>query len=140
MNKQEKIKELYFDEKYKQKDIASILNLSRQYISKVLLQDSRYKEEKEKRKELSKQKHTQKTVNYMKNKRKSNVDIGYEQLKQMHIQASQELSGRKTMSNRAFRDWNSSIYKYNDKTKSYHLKKGIVTGNDVPKKINWKSY
>lgn len=28
----------------------------------------------------------------------------------------------------------------NDKTKSYHLKKGIVTGFDVPKKINWKDY
>ena len=58
----------------------------------------------------------------------------------MHIQASRELSGGKNISNRAFRNWNSSIYKYNDKTKSYYLKKGIVTGFDVPKKINWKSY
>ena len=106
----------------------------------MLLNDDRYKEEKEKRKMLSKKKHKQKTIDYIKKKRASNIDIGYEQLKQMHLQASQELSGRKTMSNRAFRDWNSSIYKYNDKTKSYHLKKGIVTGADVPKKINWKNY
>lgn len=140
MKKQEIIKELYFDEKHNQKYIAEKLNVSSKYVSKVLLNDDRYKEEKEKRKMLSKKKHKQKTIDYIKKKRASNIDIGYEQLKQMHLQASQELSGRKTMSNRAFRDWNSSIYKYNDKTKSYHLKKGIVTGADVPKKINWKNY
>lgn len=50
MKKQERIKELYFDEKYSQKEIASMLNLSSQYVSKVLLQDSRYKKEKERRK------------------------------------------------------------------------------------------
>ena len=37
--------------------------------------------------------------------------------------------------NRAFKKWNSSIYQYNNKTNAYHLKKGIVTGFDVPKKI-----
>ena len=140
MKKQKRIKELYFDEKYRQKEIASMLNLSSQYVSKVLLQDSRYKKEKERRKKISKQKHTQKTVNYIKKKRQAHTDIGYEQLKQMHIQASQELSSPRRMNNRTFRNWNSSIYKYNAKTKSYYLKKGIVTGNDVPKKINWKSY
>lgn len=140
MKKQEIIKELYFSEKYNQKCIAEKLNVSNKYVSKVLLNDNRYKEEKERRKMLSKKKHKQRTIDYIKKKRTSNIDLGYEQLKQMHIQASQELSGRKTMSNRAFRNWNSSIYKYNEKTKSYHLKKGIATGADVPKKINWKNY
>lgn len=140
MKKQERIKELYFNENYKQKDIANMLNLSSQYVSKVLLQDSRYKKEKEKRKRESKQRHKNKTINYIKNKRKSKLDVGYEQLKQLHIQASREMSSHRQMNNRTFRNWNSSIYKYNSKTKSYHLKKGIVTGNDVPKKINWKTY
>lgn len=140
MEKQERIKELYFNENYKQKDIANMLNLSSQYVSKVLLQDSRYKKEKEKRKKESKQRHKNKTINYIKNKRKSKLDVGYEQLKQLHIQASREMSSHRQMNNRTFRNWNSSIYKYNSKTKSYHLKKGIVTGNDVPKKINWKTY
>lgn len=140
MEKQEKIKELYFECKYNQKEISAILGISNKYVSKVLLKDSRYKEEKEKRKLLSQSRHRQKTIDYIKNKRKSNINVEYEKLKQMHIQASRELSGRKTISNRAFRNWNSSIYKYNDKTKSYHLKKEIVTGFDVPKKINWKSY
>lgn len=34
-------------------------------------------------------------------------------LKIMHDQASKELSTGKKISNKAFRDWNSSIYKYN---------------------------
>ena len=131
MNRQEAIKKLYFECKYNQKEIAETLEISNKYVSKVLLEDSRYKEEKEKRK---------KTIDYIKNKRKLNMNTEYEKLKQMHIQASRELSGGKNISNRAFRNWNSSIYKYNDKTKSYYLKKGIVTGFDVPKKINWKSY
>lgn len=137
MKKQETIKELYFNEEYNQKEIAEKLNVSNKYVSKVLLNDDRYKKEKERRKMLSKKKHKQKTIDYIKKKRTNNIDVGYEQLKQMHIQASQELSGRKTMSNRAFRNWNSSIYKYNNKTNAYHLKKGIVTGSDVPKKIKW---
>lgn len=140
MKKQEIIKELYFIKKYNQQEIAEELNVSYQYVSKVLLKDVRYKEEKEKRKLLNKNKHTKKTIDYIKTKRKTSIDIEYEKLKQAHIQASQELSGRKTISNRAYRDWNSSAYKYNDKTKSYHLKKGIIAGADVPKKISWKNF
>lgn len=142
MDKQEKIKELYFKEKYKQKEIAELLNVSNKYVSKVLIKDYRYKNEKEQRKNLAKAKHRNDTINYIKNKRKSNhIDVEYEKLKQLHIQASIELSeGRKTINNRVFRDWNKSAYKYNSKTKSYHLKKGITTGYDVPKKISWSNF
>ena len=72
-------------------------------------------------------------------RKKKKDDIAYEQLKQAHIQATMELSGgRKTISNRAFRNWNSSIYKYNEKNQSYQLKRGINVGADVPKTIKWK--
>lgn len=56
----------------------------------------------------------------------------------MHDQASRELSSGRTISNRAFRNWNSSIYQYNEKSKSYVLKKGIKVSSDVPKRIDWK--
>lgn len=93
MDKQEKIKELYFKEKYKQKEIAELLNISNKYVSKVLINDYRYKNEKEQRKNLAKAKHRKDTINYIKNKRKSNhIDVEYEKLKQLHIQASIELS------------------------------------------------
>lgn len=41
------------------------------------------------------------------------------------------------ISNKVFRDWNSSIYKYDKKTKSYKLKSDIVATSDVPKSIKW---
>ena len=141
MEKQEKIKELYFECKYNQKEISAILGISNKYVSKVLLKDSRYKEEKEKRKLLSQSRHRQKTIDYIKNKRKSNINVEYEKLKQMHIQASIELSGgRKQINNRAFRNWNKSAYKYDRKSQSYVLRKDIVTGIDAPKKIKWNNF
>lgn len=140
MKNHDMIKQLYFKEKYNQTEIANKLNISNKYVSKVLNKDSRYKPEKERRKELSKNKHKDKTIEYIKAKRKKEQNkIGYDQLKQMHIQASRELSGgRKTISNRAFRNWNSSAYRYDNKSKSYVLRKGINTGYDVPKRISWK--
>lgn len=142
MNKQEQIKDLYFNKKYNQVKIAQILNVSKQYVSKILLNDSDYKREKENRKELNRKKHKQKTIDYIKGiRKKKDTDIEYERLKQSHIQASQELSGgRKNISNKAYRDCNSSVYKYNSKTKSYHLIKEITAGFDAPKRVNWKLY
>ena len=74
MNRQEAIKKLYFECKYNQKEIAETLEISNKYVSKVLLEDSRYKEEKEKRKLLSQNRHRQKTIDYIKNKRKLNMN------------------------------------------------------------------
>lgn len=136
MNKQEEIKELYFNKGCNQKLIAEILNTSNKYVSRVLLNDNRYQEEKIKRNLIAKEKHKKNTIDYIKNKRSKDAYREYAILKQMHIQASIELSdGRKEISNRAFRDWNSSIYKYDKKGKSYVLKKEIITGIDVPKRI-----
>ena len=71
MKKQDKIKELYFNEKYSQKEIAGILKVSTKYVSKILLLDARYEEEKERRKLLSKQKHKANTINYINRNRKN---------------------------------------------------------------------
>lgn len=139
MKKQDKIKELYFNEKYSQKEIAGILKVSTKYVSKILLLDARYEEEKERRKLLSKQKHKANTINYInRNRKNKKQDDIYQHLQQMHQQASRELSGRRVINNQAFRKWNSSIYNYNKNTNAYHLKRGIVTGFDAPKKINCK--
>lgn len=137
MSKRDKIKELYFDYKYKQIEIAKELNVSNKYISRILIQDSRYKTEKEERKKFSKQKHEQKTKEYIANKRKNrNIDIVYEYMRCQHNQASFELSGSKNnINNRAFRKWNASAYKYNPQTQSYHLIKNLTATHDVPKII-----
>lgn len=139
MSKRDKIKELYFDYNYKQIEIAEELNVSTKYISRILISDSRYNKEKQKRKEENKKKNIKFTKAYITEKRKEKNDIDYLILKSMHEQASRELSGgRKTISNRAFRNWNSSIYRYNEKSKSYVLRRGINAGADVPDRISWK--
>ena len=130
----------YFEKKMKQVDIATELNVSKYKVSRVVTKDPRYKTEKERRKESNRKKNREETKKYIsKERKKKKDDIAYEQLKQAHIQATMELSGgRKTISNRAFRNWNSSIYKYNEKNQSYQLKSGINVGADVPKTIKWK--
>ena len=135
MERKDKILDLYFNKHLKQKDIASLLNVSKYIVSRTVTADSRYIEEKKHRHKLSKEKHSKSTVKYVMKNRNLNR-ITTEQIKQQHIQASLELSGgRRTINNIAFRKWNSSVYKYDYRTKTYILKKGIVTGFDVPKKI-----
>lgn len=142
MENKELIIKLYFIDRLTATSIAKELNVSNAYITKIIKQDSRYYEEKEKRKEENKEKHIKKTKKYINFKRRqTSFDVEYALLRQAHEQASRELSvGSKPISNRAFRDWNTSIYKYNEKSKSYVLRKGIIVGADVPKRISWKNF
>lgn len=139
MNLNEKILDLYYIDKLKQKDIAQKLKISKYKVSRTVSKDERYIKDKESRKQKSKQRHKNKTIQYMKEKRERN-EISYLFLKAQHEQDCKELSGGKGISNRVYRDWNASAYKYDNRTKSYYLKKGIIAGYDVPKKVNWKSY
>ena len=51
LNKQENILDLYYNKHLKQKDIANIVGVSKQYVSKVVNSDSRCKKEKQTRKD-----------------------------------------------------------------------------------------
>ena len=120
MERNKIIVELYFTNKMKQKDIAEKLNISKYIVSRVLSK-----------------RHNEKKAESVIRKRKQKQN-DYAILKNQHIQASLELSGgRKSIGNIAFRDWNSSIYRYDRKTKSYKLKSNVVATYDVPKKIKW---
>ena len=134
-----KILDMYFKEKMKQIDIATKLGVSKYKVSRVIAKDPRSKEEKENRKIENKKKNIEYTKSYMKQKWANREQDTYAVVNNMHDQAVRELSGAKNhISNRAFRNWNSSIYKYNEATKSYVLKKGITVGTDVPKRIDWR--
>lgn len=138
MDNKELIIKLYFDNGHTATYIAEKLKISNAYITKIIKLDSRYYEEKERRKEISIKKHNSKKAESVIRKRKQQQNDDAI-LKNQHIQATLELSGgSRPISNRAFRDWNSSIYKYNSKNKSYELKRGIIAGVDVPKRINWE--
>ncbi len=134
----DEILKLYFIDKLKQKDIANKLQVSKYIISRTVSKDCRYQDEKERRKQENKAKNREATIKYMNNKRKSN-ETEYYYMKMQHQQDIRELSGaKKSINNRAYRNWNSSAYRYNKKTKSYILRDDITAGFDVPKKISWK--
>ena len=140
MKKKDKILFLFFDKKLTTIEIANKLKVTKQYVSKVVSKDIRYSRERKNRKLQNKDKQKQRVKNYIYKKRKiarqERLDAT---IALQHAQASFELSGRKTINNRAFRKWNSSIYKYYDKTKEYRLKKDFENkvSYAVPKKIKW---
>jgi len=110
------------------------LGVSKYIVSRTLSKDSRYKEEKQKRVKEQELIHKEKTKQYIYSKREKEYAVSA-RLKQEHIQASIELSKAKTINNRAFRKWNSSIYKLNPKKKYYELDKKVTVSYDVPKII-----
>ena len=138
MNIKEQVLNLYFVEHKKQKEIAEELNISKYTVSRIVTKDDRYITEKEQRKKQSTINNKKKTIEYIYSKRNQKKVDEYDSVRKMHIQASLELSERnKPMNNKAYRDWNPSIYKYNEKSKCYVLRKGINVGADVPKRIKW---
>lgn len=138
MKLEQKILELYFEQKLKQKDIAEKLNVSKYKVSRTVTKDDRYILEKENRKQHSKVKHDENTKKTVKKKRdtikqKNNSDDLI--LRNMHNQASSELSQPKRLSNMAYRNWNKSAYSYNEKKKRFEFKEELGRSNDVPKYI-----
>ena len=137
MENQENILDLYYNKHLKQKDIATIVGVSKQYVSKVVKTDSRFKEEKQTRKE----KNAIQRKDYMKEYFKSydrpkKEDNSYEQLQALLYQDSIELSfSSSNVNDYAFAKYNSSIY-HRDKNGNLKLIKGIKVGSDVPKTIN----
>ena len=143
MTKKEKIIIFYYEQKLNTIAISNKLNVSKQYVSKIIKTDSRYKEEKNRRKEINKIEQQNRRVKYNKKRRNRNRENNEQidaKLDLLHIQDSIELSSRRTINNRAFRNWNPSIYKFHDRTKEYRLKEEMKdkVSYAVPKKINWK--
>ncbi len=139
MSKKDEIITLYFDEKMTAIEISKKINVVKSYITKILKQDARYDAEKQRRKDENKVKRRNFNKENMRKVRKRN-SIANEVLQMQHIQASYELSGRKIMNNRTFRNWNSSIYRFHNKTSEYRIKEEMLdkVSYAVPKKIKWK--
>ena len=137
MNNQENILDLYYNKHLKQKDIANIVGVSKQYVSKIVNSDSRCKKEKQLRKDKNAITRKDYMKGYFKNYvRSKKEDNSYEQLKALQYQDSLELSYFSSyMNDYAFAKYNSSIY-HRDKNGNLRLNKGINVCNDVPKIIN----
>lgn len=138
MNKKEKIKDLFFNYNYTQTEIAKKINVSNQYVSKILKTDPNYLKVKQQRMIANEEKNNNETKDYIKQQRKikqfkNNADDLV--LKNMHNQASMEMSKSKRLSNMAYRNWNTSAYSYNEKKKRFEFKEELGRSADVPKYI-----
>lgn len=137
MENRENILDLYFNKHLKQIEIATIVGVSKQYVSKVIKADSRYAEEKQTRKDENAIKRKDYLKEYYKNYDRPKIeDNSYEQLQSLLYQDSLELSySSSNINDYAFAKYNLSIY-HRDKNGNLKLNKGIKVGNDVPKTIN----
>ncbi len=137
MENRKNILDLYFNKHLKQKEIATIVGVSKQYISKVIKADSRCKEEKQTRKDENAIKRKDYLKEYYKNyDRPKKEDNSYEQLQALLYQDSLELSySSSNINDYAFAKYNLSIY-HRDKNGNLKLNRGIKVGSDVPKSIN----
>lgn len=132
----QKILELYFEQNLKQIEISDILGVSKYKVSRIVTNDKRYFEEKEKRKNKSKEKHiedTKKIVKSKRNQEKMKKSIDNLILREMHKQASMELSKGRKLSDMAYRNWNTSAYKYNQEKKRFEFRDELGRSCDIKK-------
>ena len=140
MSKKDEILFLYYEKKEKAVLIAEKLKVSTAYITKVIKTDKRYSNEKEIRKQISIQNRKVQKREWIRNKRKVLKDLRLDgAMEMLHNQASSELSGGRTINNRAFKKWNTSIYEYHSKTKEFKVMQEMKskTSYAVPQKIKW---
>ena len=132
----DKILNLFYIEHLKVKEIAEKTSVTSAYVTKVIKIDSRYKEEKNFRKEKSKEKRKLAQNNFIKQKRENKrIEDNYEFVQSQHIQASIELSKSKKLTDENYRKWNTSAYKYNPSKHRYEFDVSLGRAADVPKYI-----
>ena len=136
-DRKERILDLFFNEHLKQVEIAKIVGVKKQYVSKIVKADSRYAEAKQNKIEENAIKRKEYLKDYYKTyKRPKQEDNSYEQLKAQQIQDSLELSYFSgNINDYAFAKWNISAYHRNSKG-NLVLNKGLNVGFDVPRTIN----
>ena len=137
-DRKEKILDLFFNEHLKQIDIEQILDVSKQYVSKILKADSRYAEAKQNKLKENAIKRKEYLTEYFKNyQRPKNEDNSYEQMKAQQNQDSLELSYYNSgyINDYALAKWNLSAYHRNKKG-NLILNKDLKVGFDVPRTVN----
>ncbi len=137
VDNKEKILDLFFNEHLKQVDIAKMLDISKQYVSKIVKANSRYAEAKQnKLKENAIKRKEYLQEYYQTYQRPKKEDNSYEILKARQLQDSLELSySSSDINDYSFAKWNISAYHRNNKG-NLVLNKGLNVGFDVPRTIN----
>lgn len=132
----ENIISLFYNGHLQVKEIAKQLDISSAYVTKIIKQDSRYIQEKNFRKSVSKNKRKIAQNEFIKKKReKQRIEDNYSYVQSQHEQATRELSKSSHLSNESYRKWNYSAYKYNPSKKRYEFDVKLGRSADVPKYI-----
>ena len=135
MGKNEDIIRLFYEEHKRPTDIAEELEVSKPYITKVIKKDERYDEEKEYRKNISKENHKACKRNYINKKRQTEK----QEYQAMIIQINKDneyLSTKTQISDLSFVKWNRDIFRYDKNSSDLVLKKGFKFAFDVPKRVS----
>lgn len=137
VDNKERILDLFFNEHFKQVDIAKIVGVKKQYVSRVVKADSRYTEAKQNKLKENAIKRKEYLQDYYRTyQRPKKDDNSYEILKAQLYQDSLELSYSSSgISDYDFAKWNLSAYHRNKKG-NLILNKGLKVGFDVPKTIS----
>lgn len=135
VKKKEKIEEMYFVQKMSLTNISKELGISISYISRILRNNTNYKEEQERRK---KENHTKRRILQKELIHKRRREIATQKamenqiIKLLHEQATKELSRGRTLGNDTLRKW-CSLYKYNNDKKRYEFdSKKTLKPRDFP--------
>ena len=130
--------DLYFNEGLQQNKIARIFGTSPQNISKIVNQDKRAKQEKERRKQENAENRPEYSKKYWKGyKRPVKKDNSYEQMKAQQAQDAKELSySSDYISDLTFAKWNRQMFIYDNNSSDLVLRKGFNYACDVPKRVS----
>ena len=133
LKNKDKIIQLYYMEHLKQIEISKILNVSPQYVSKIIQSDERYSNEKCLRKKNNEEKRKEYLNNYYKkHKHKKKDDNMKDELKIIQQQDALELSYHYDISNAPLVKWTLSAY-HSNKKGNLVLNKDLITPCDMPK-------
>lgn len=133
---------MYFEEHMKQKDIADFFKVSAEYVSKVVRNDDRYQEEKQRRHQeakLRKAKYNKKYLETYERKKDKSDKEDYEKLQALLDSDARQMSRHSFgISTDAFVNSNLGAYKQ-DKDGNLILDDKINTSYGFTKKIQKKS-
>ena len=134
IGKNEDIIRLFYEEHKRPTDIAEELEVSKPYITKVIKKDERYDEEKEYRKNISKENHKACKRNYINKKRQTEK----QEYQAMIIQINKDneyFSTKTQISDLDFAKWNRGMFQYDKNSSDLVLNKKLKCGADVPKRV-----
>lgn len=142
--REEKIKDLFFNEKLKPTDIAAKLGVLKSTVTSIIKKDCRYKKEKRNRKNESAKRNKEFTLSFMKEKRQSSKECTANDnsimanLELLQKQNAISMSRSRKISDEGIVSYYLSCYDYDGKKKKlvYNAKRCGTKPSDMPNSRN----